>query len=153
MPCCPICRKFISPQPQSMITSPEYGNQYQLSILTYRDLCSGDADNISPRTWEKAHHDAEFSLLFGTAGLKSMSHCLNTSLEIGLSREVQDFWLAFISDPVSKFKRIYLGDLRTKWHSPGTEKRVADAEQYFSCRFGRPVLREHAPIDGRLSLS
>ena len=78
-------------------TNTAHRNRYAVQVPTFRYLYAGNFSNISPRPWEGAYHSSELPMIFGTSGI---AHSASTDFEIALSHRMQDFWLAFISDPM-----------------------------------------------------
>jgi len=67
------------------------------TVATYRYLYGGNFTNISPQSWEGAYHSSELPLIFGTSDLYRGP---NTPFETEVSEKIQDYWLAFMEDPV-----------------------------------------------------
>jgi acetylcholinesterase len=57
----------------------------------------GNFSNISPRWWQGAYHSSDLPLVFGTHGIARGE---STPFEVEVSREMQDYFLAFAEDPV-----------------------------------------------------
>jgi len=72
-------------------------SRYAVSVPTFRYLYAGNFSNIAPRPWEGAYHSSELPLIFGTSGI---AHSPSTDFETALSHQMQDLYLAFISDPL-----------------------------------------------------
>ncbi|KAF1933358.1 para-nitrobenzyl esterase [Didymella exigua CBS 183.55] len=84
-------RVFLCP---SVLTTHERfagGNQ-----TTFRYLYGGNFSNIAPRWWQGAYHSADLPLVFGTHDIARGD---STPLEIAVSQQMQDYWLAFAKDP------------------------------------------------------
>ncbi|KAH8665915.1 Alpha/Beta hydrolase protein [Tricladium varicosporioides] len=75
-------------------------NRLAVNATTYRYLYAGNFSNLAPRPWEGAYHSSELPLIFGTTNINSTRES-STDFELALSRQMQDLWLAFISDPVN----------------------------------------------------
>ncbi|KAI9711229.1 MAG: hypothetical protein M1820_002216 [Bogoriella megaspora] len=73
-------------------------NRYAVGVPTHRYLYGGNFSNIAPRAWEGAYHSAELPLIFGTSGI---ARGASTPFELAVSRQMQDYYLDFISDPVN----------------------------------------------------
>ena len=78
-------------------------NRYAVGVPTYRYLYDGNFSNISPRPWEGAYHSSELPLIFGTSGIVRGA---STPFELAVSRQLQDYYLDFISDPVNGLQAV-----------------------------------------------
>ena len=73
-------------------------NRYAVGVPTHRYLYAGNFSNIAPRPWEGPYHSAELPLIFGTSGIVRGA---STPFELAVSRQMQNYYLDFISDPVN----------------------------------------------------
>ena len=73
------------------------------TVPTYRYLYGGNFTNISPQPWEGAYHSSELPLVFGTSDLLRNP---NTPFETKVSEQMQDYWLAFMEDPVNALPKM-----------------------------------------------
>ena len=73
-------------------------NRYAVGVPTHRYLYASNFSNIAPRPWEGAYHSSELPLIFGTSGI---ARGASTPFELAVSRQMQDYYLDFISDPIN----------------------------------------------------
>lgn len=66
------------------------------NATTFRYLYGGNFSNIAPRWWQSAYHSADLPLVFGTHGIARAN---STPFEAAVSRQMQDYYLAFAKDP------------------------------------------------------
>lgn len=72
------------------------------SVATYRFLYGGNFSNVSPRWWQGAYHSSELPLVFGTSDLRGP----NSPFEDEVSKQMQDYWLAFMEDPLNGLPKL-----------------------------------------------
>ncbi|KAK9774915.1 putative Carboxylic ester hydrolase [Seiridium cardinale] len=79
-----------------------YGKNVRVynNLTTYRYQYAGNFSNISPYPWLGAYHASDIPPIFGTYDL----HGGSTELEVRVSQRMQDYVLAFISDPLNGLK-------------------------------------------------
>lgn len=73
-------------------------NRYTAGASTHQYLYGGNFSNISPQWWEGAYHASEVPLVFGTSGI---ARGASTQFELDVSTKMQEYWLAFVEDPVN----------------------------------------------------
>ncbi|KAL9095027.1 MAG: hypothetical protein Q9165_002629 [Trypethelium subeluteriae] len=73
-------------------------NRYAVGVPTHRYLYAGNFSNIAPRPWQGAYHSSELPLIFGTSGIVRGA---STPFELAVSKQMQHYYLDFISDPVN----------------------------------------------------
>lgn len=78
-------------------------DRYAVGSATYRYLYGGNFSNISPQWWEGAYHGSEIPLIFGTSGI---ARGASTPFQLDVSKQMQDYWVAFAEDPVNGLSRL-----------------------------------------------
>lgn len=73
------------------------------NATTFRYLYGGNFSNIAPQWWEGAYHEADMPLVFGT---HSIARSESTSFQVEVSEQMQDYWLAFVEDPINGLPRL-----------------------------------------------
>lgn len=72
------------------------------NLTTYRYQYAGNFSNISPYSWLGAYHASDIPPIFGTYDL----HGGSTPIEVAVSKIMQNYILAFISDPLNGLKNL-----------------------------------------------
>jgi acetylcholinesterase len=70
---------------------------------TFRYLYGGNFSNIAPQWWQGAYHQADMPIIFGA---HDIARSKSTPLEVAVSEKMQDYWLAFVEDPVNGLPRL-----------------------------------------------
>lgn len=117
---------------------------------TYRYLYAGNFSNIAPRWWQGAYHSSDLPLVFGTHGIARSN---STDFEIAVSKEMQDYFLAFAEDPENGLPergwKGYAGDSTGKSALFGWKDKVvqpiADSELESGCDEGVPNGKPNPP--------
>lgn len=72
-------------------------------LETYRYQNAGNFSNLSPLWWMGAYHDSDLPMILGTY---SIARGNGTEFEKEVSETIQDYLLAYISDPANGLKKL-----------------------------------------------
>ncbi|KAH7385522.1 Alpha/Beta hydrolase protein [Phaeosphaeria sp. MPI-PUGE-AT-0046c] len=78
-------------------------DRYAANAATFRYLYAGNFTTLSPQWWEGAYHSSDIPMVFGTYGL---TRGPGTELQRQVSEKMQEYWLAFVEDPVNGLQKL-----------------------------------------------